>query len=61
MTQTPKDVMIKLEITLQRDGTLGMSTRYPNGEVAVPKIVAMGMLETAKIIVSRDIRDGEAP
>lgn len=57
----PTDIMVDLRVYLQRDGTISLNRNFPNGNVALDEIVAMGMLETAKGMVFSEMRPGPAP
>jgi hypothetical protein len=58
----PKDVMIDIRVYLKRDGTLGLDRQFPSDDPIVSdRIISLGMLETAKSMIAREFRDGEAP
>ena len=59
---TPKDVMIEIRVYLKRDGTLGIDRNFPsNDPIICDRIISLGMLETAKSMIVRELKDGEAP
>lgn len=50
------DVMVEMQIQLARDGTISMARHFPSGPVSAYKILELGMLDVAKVMVSSELK-----